>query len=167
VRRHRGRKSGPSSTTGHVCAGRHDATGPGRQFDGRLRHAHRKRRQHGRWRQNLLTRRRGCWRHGWRWSTEHHCLARVDHPMQRWPACSNRQSQGDGQLTRNIKFNKPRPVSLCPPHVCLGGFGGDQLPIPHAIRSRPSRGLYTCNVKVLAWRGDQSPPPTPTLYDAH
>jgi len=47
------------------------------------------------------------------------------------------------------------------PHVCLGGFGGDQLPIPTRYKiSAKSRGLYTCNVKVLAW-GDQSPP-TPT-----
>jgi len=55
------------------------------------------------------------------------------------------------------------------PHVCLGGFfGGDQLPIPTRYKiSAKSRGLYTCNVKVLAW-GDQSlpsPPPRPRMFE--
>jgi len=37
-------------------------------------------------------------------------------------------------------------------------WGGDQLPIPTRYKiSAKSRGLYTCNVKVLAWE-DQSPP---------
>jgi len=48
-------------------------------------------------------------------------------------------------------------------HVYLGFFWGDQLPIPTRYKiSAKSRGLYTCNVKVLAWGGQS--PPTPT-YD--
>jgi len=49
-------------------------------------------------------------------------------------------------------------------HTCAwGGFWGDQLPIPTRYKiSAKSRGLYTCNVKVLAW-GDQSPPPRPRM----
>jgi len=48
-------------------------------------------------------------------------------------------------------------------HTCAwGGFlgGGDQLPIPTRYKiSAKSRGLYTCNVKVLAI----PPPPRPLM----